>query len=69
MKIKNWVWFLIILFVMFLVSNAAFFLMKEYGDEESKKNDIILAERIYDGIRSEIDGPILIARSMAKDSF
>ena len=69
MKIKNLILFIIIIIVMFFASNVTFFPMTEYGDGKSRQNDFILAERIYDGIRTEIEGPILVAKSMAKDSL
>lgn len=69
MNKKRVVWFIIIVLTTFIISNFAFYKKNSQSDDNEKANNIIVADYVYEGINSELEKPVVVARSFAGDPF
>ena len=66
---KRVVWFIIIVLTTFIISNFAYYKKNSQSDDNEKANNIIVADYVYEGINSELEKPVVVARSFAGDPF
>ena len=69
MGTKRIVWFIIIVLTAFIISNIAFYKKNSRTDGKERAENILVADYVYEGLSSELEQPIIIARTIAGDSF
>lgn len=55
--------------LVFLFYSLIGYLIFGYNGEGDREAGMIMAERIHDGVRAELSGPVLMARGLAKDTL
>ncbi len=69
MKNKKWIVFVLLSALIFVFYSLTGYLFPGYNGEGEREASLIMAERIHDGVRAEIAGPVLMARVLAKDTL
>ena len=69
MGTKRIVWFIIIVLTAFIISYITFYKKNSRTDGKERAENILVADYVYEGLSSELEKPIVIARTIAGDSF
>ncbi|MBE5923387.1 MAG: GGDEF domain-containing protein [Lachnospiraceae bacterium] len=65
MKKKKILIYIIIISIVCIISNIVYYRRIAYGDKYEKENSILTTDRIYDGVRVELEKPIIVSKTMA----